>query len=323
MGKIGKIKPIQREYTPEYKNTSITGSLANHGLTRLPGTFHELMPDKMPNGGFRTGLDVNADYIKRMSAEEAEQERTRIKEWLAFLNERLPHLEFDPHSEYYRNLMKYYGKSGGEDKGVQPYKMKDGLNAFDLTNPYELITFAWLRVHHSVAPSFMAWKTGKCSPSCKYFVEDEEFQAEIEFKENQKINQAILLKESLNPSDQRKVARLLGLPVTINTSDYQVSNLLDNYIKDKNTRMRSGNSNINLFTKIANYNPENRNIRYYIKEALDFNIYRQKGNRIYDGEIELAATEEDLVLYLTDPKNIDELNSLQDRLLQAKSKELI
>lgn len=323
MAKIGKISPIRREFSREAKANSLAGSLSTNGLNRIPGTILKYVINKEPNGEYRTGLNPNADYIKYMSPEEAEQERTRINTWLEFLKERVPHLDLSPRGSYYSNMMAYFGKANGFEKSIQPYDMKDGENIFNLEDPYQLITYAWLRVDKRIAPSLQSFKLGKCSSSCAFFVDDEEYQSKVEYSHKAAINKAIAKMTAMSSFDQKKVSRLLGLPVTINTTDEQVYNLLDEYIKESMPKNGIRLSNINMFLKVAEYKQENLNIRYYIKQAIDFNIYRKRNERIYEGENELALTEEDLVMYLTDPKNSEELSLLQDKIKQALAKELI
>lgn len=322
MGKVGKISPIKREYAQSAKNT-IAGSLAHNGLTRIPGTTYKFVIHKEPNGAYKTGLNPDADYILKMSPEEAEQERERIGEWLKFLNERVPHLDLSPRGEYYTKMMDYFGKRDAWEKAVQPYDMKDDTNIFNLEDPFQLITYAWLRVDHRVAPSYQSWRLGKCSPKCSFFVDDEEFQSKVEYKHKTAINKAISLMSAMTAYDQRKVARLLGLPATPNTTDEQVYNLLDEYIKSSTPKNGIKLANINNFMKVAEYKQENLNIRFFIKQALDFNIYRKKGERIYEGENEIGATEEEVVLFMSNPKNSEELSLLQDKIRQANSKELV
>lgn len=323
MGKVGKITPLLKEYSPEYANGSIAGSLAKHGKTRIPGTGHTIIIHKEPSGRFRTGLDPEADYIKKMSPDEQEQEITRINGWLDYLKNAVSHLDLSPNGAYYTEMMKHYGRLNGHEKSVQPHKMKDGINIFDLSNPYELITYAWLRVHPKVASSYMAWRSGKASPSCLYYVDDEEYQAALQYKHKTSINKAISQMNELTPDDRRKVGRLLGLPITRNTKDEQVYNLLDEYIKDAVPNKAGKTSNLTIFNKVMSYKQENLNIRYYIKVAMDYNIYRKKGERIYLGDAEIAQTEDELVQFLTSPKNIEDLSLLQDRIKQAQGIEAI
>ena len=85
MGKIGKISAIKREYTSAQLQT-MQSELAKKGLTRVPGTGVFKYPYKELDGRYRTGLDPNAAYIKRIQDAEARQieiERvTKLKEKL-------------------------------------------------------------------------------------------------------------------------------------------------------------------------------------------------------------------------------------------------
>ena len=65
MGKTGKISTIKREYNSSQLQTMDSG-LAQKGMTRIPGRGVFKYPYKELDGQYRTGLDVNAAYIRRI-----------------------------------------------------------------------------------------------------------------------------------------------------------------------------------------------------------------------------------------------------------------
>ena len=65
MGKIGKISTIKREYNSSQLQTMDSG-LAAKGMSRIPGTGVFKYPYKELDGKYRTGLDPDASYIKRI-----------------------------------------------------------------------------------------------------------------------------------------------------------------------------------------------------------------------------------------------------------------
>ena len=85
MGKLGKISTIKKDYNNSGLQT-MQGGLAQKGLTRVPGTGVFKYPYKEIDGKYRTGLDPNAAYIRRISdplEREMEIERvTKLKERL-------------------------------------------------------------------------------------------------------------------------------------------------------------------------------------------------------------------------------------------------
>jgi hypothetical protein len=79
MGKIGKIATLKRDYNNSQLQT-MQGGLSAKGLTRIPGTGVFKYPYKELDGQYRTGLDVNAAYIRRIQdplERELETERVR------------------------------------------------------------------------------------------------------------------------------------------------------------------------------------------------------------------------------------------------------
>ena len=66
MGKTGKISTIKREYSSSQLQTMDSG-LSQKGMTRIPGTGVFKYPYKELDGKYRTGLDPDATYIKRIA----------------------------------------------------------------------------------------------------------------------------------------------------------------------------------------------------------------------------------------------------------------
>ena len=80
MGKLGKISTIKREYNSSQLQT-MDSNLAQQGMTRIPGTGVFKYPYKELDGQYRTGLDPNAGYIKRIQdPTEKELEIQRVTE---------------------------------------------------------------------------------------------------------------------------------------------------------------------------------------------------------------------------------------------------
>ena len=66
MTKIGKISTLKKDYSVSGMQT-MQGGLSQKGLTRIPGTGVFKYPYKEKEGKYRTGLDKDAAYIKRIS----------------------------------------------------------------------------------------------------------------------------------------------------------------------------------------------------------------------------------------------------------------
>jgi hypothetical protein len=318
MGKSGKISTIKKEYSASNTQT-MQNSLSAKGLSRVPGTAVFKYPYKELDGQYRTGLDPEAMYIRRILDDtERELEIKRVTDLRAKLEKALGDIDLGPRSQFWN-----YGKSKGLDDllHVQPAKLIDGDNFFDFNHTFQELTFSWLRVHPTIASSYQAWERGEYPADTQFYVVDDEIENTILYRKKQVINKAIASFDSMSPDKRRKVARLLGLPVTENTKEDVVYNLVDNVLKL--TEMKSGNhkgSNpVTIFNKFADMKEDLLHIKDLVKQALDNSIYRARPNgKIYEGEYEIASDEDELVKFLIDDDNQDQLLTLEQKLKMKK-----
>lgn len=318
MGKSGKISTIKKEYSVSNLQT-MQNSLATKGLSRVPGTGVFKYPYKELDGHYRTGLDPTAGYIKRILDDtERELEIVRVTELRQKLETALGDVDLGPRSKFWN-----HGLSNGVNDilHVQSQKLLDGDNFFDFSNTFQELTFAWLRVHPTIASSFQAWERGEYPADTQFYVVDDEIESAIVYKKKQVINKAIAKFDGMSPDKRKKVARLLGLPVTESTKEDIVYNLVDNILKL--TEMKSGNHKgmnpVIIFNKFADMKEDLLHIKDLVKQAIDNSIYRIKPNgKVYEGEFEIANDQEDLVKTLVDDDNQDQLITLEQKLKMKK-----
>jgi len=318
MGRVGKISTIKKEYNNSQLQT-MQGGLALKGLTRIPGTGVFKYPYKELDGQYRTGLDPNATYIRRIqdpTEREMEVERvTKLKEKLQLA---LGGIDLGPRSSFWN-----YGLSTSTEDTmhVQSVKLLDGDNIFDLSIPLQELAFSWLRVHPTIASSYQAWERGEYPAETQFFVADEEIENAVLYKKKQLINRAIVKFEDMTPEKKKKVARLLGLPVTDDSKEESVYNLVDNVLKQtefKNGKYQGLNP-VEVFNRFADMKENLLHIKDVVKQALTHSIYRIKGSgRIYEGEFEVAKDEEELVKYLADEDHQEDLITLEQKLKTKK-----
>ena len=318
MGKIGKISTIKKDYNNSQLQT-MQGGLASKGLTRIPGTGVFKYPYKELDGQYRTGLDANASYIRRIQDPlEREMEVERVTALKTKLEEALGDINLGPRSAFWN-----YGLSTSSDDyaHVQPVKLIDGDNFFDLGSTIQELTFAWLRVHPTIASSYQAWERGEFPAETQFYVADEEIENAVMFKKKQLINKAIVKFDSMTPEKKKKVARLLGLPVTDDTKEEAVYNLVDNVLKQtefKNGKY-AGLNPVEIFGRFADMKENLLHIKDLVKQAVLHSVYRTKPNgKIYEGEFEVAKDEDDLIKFLADDDNQDELIVLEQKLKTKK-----
>ena len=319
MGKIGKIATLKRDYNNSQLQT-MQGGLAAQGMTRIPGTGVFKYPYKELDGQYRTGLDVNAAYIKRIQDPlEKELEIERVKNLRIKLEDALGSIDLGPRSSFWN-----YGLSTSTDDvmHVKPVKLLDGDNYFDLTTPFQELAFSWLRVHPTIASSYQAWERGEYPADTQFYVADDEIENAVIFKKKQIINKAIVKFDSMTPEKKRKIARLLGLPVTDDTKEEVVYNLVDNVLKQtefSNGKFQGLNP-VEVFGRFADMKENLLHIKDLVKQAVVHSVYRLKPNgKVYEGEFEIAKDEEDLIRFLADEDNQDELITLEQK---VKSKKL-
>jgi hypothetical protein len=318
MGKVGKISTLKKEYTTSQLQT-MQSNLASKGMTRIPGTGVFKYPYKELDGQYRTGLDPNASYIRRIGdSTERELEVERVTALRAKLEAALGDVDLGPRSKFWN-----YGLSTSTEdySHVQPVKLLDGDNFFDLSIPFQELAFAWLRVHPTIAASYQAWERGDFPADTQFYVVDEDIESGIIFKKKQLINKAIVKFDSMTPEKKRKVARLLGLPVTEDTKEEIVYNQVDNILKQSEFKTGSfqGLNPVEVFNRFADMKENLLHIKDLVKQAINHSIYRIKPNgKIYEGEFEIAKDEEDLVKFLIDDDNQDELITLEGKLKTKK-----
>jgi hypothetical protein len=318
MGKVGKISTLKKEYTTSQLQT-MQSNLASKGMTRIPGTGVFKYPYKELDGQYRTGLDPNASYIRRIGdPTERELEVERVTKLRAKLEAALGDIDLGPRSKFWN-----YGLSTSTEdyNHVQAVKLLDGDNFFDLSIPFQELAFSWLRVHPTIASSYQAWERGDFSAETQFYVVDDEVESGIIFKKKQLINKAIVKFDSMTPEKKRKVARLLGLPVTEDTKEEIVYNQVDNILKQSEFKTGSfqGLNPVEVFNRFADMKEALLHIKDLVKQAITHSIYRVKpSGKVYEGEFEIAKDEEDLVKFLIDDDNQDELITLEGKLKTKK-----
>lgn len=318
MGKIGKISTIKREYNSSQLQT-MDSNLAQRGMSRIPGTGVFKYPYKELDGKYRTGLDPDAGYIKRIQdPTERELEIERVTALRDKLQAALGDIDLGPRAKFWN-----YGLSTGTDDQmhVKPVKLLDGDNFFDLSQPFQELSFAWLRVHPTIASSYQAWERGEFPADTQFYVVNDDIENAIVYKKKQLINKAIIKFDGMSPEKKRKVARLLGLPITEETKEEVVYNQVDSMLKESEIRSGSfkGLNPVEVFNRFADMKESLLHIKDLVKQAVTHSIYRIKpSGRVYEGELEIATDEDELVKFLADEDNQDELLTLEGKLKTKK-----
>jgi hypothetical protein len=316
MKKTGKISAIKREFNTQVK--TMQSELMNKGLTRIPGTGVFKFPYKEVTGKYRTGLDHEAAYIKRIQDSVAQEiEIKRVKDLCTKLSGLL-NQDLSPTSKFWNYTL---SSSPDDPLHVQPAKLVDGDNIFDFSDPWKELTFAWLRVHPTIASSFQAWQRGEFPADTQFFVVDEELETNVTYKKKQSINKAIVKLDDMTPTKRIKIARVMGLPVSEESKEEFVYNTLDTQLKQAEFKSGKfqGLSPVQVFDKFADMDDKILEIRDTIKQAITHSVYRIKPTgKIYEGEVEVAKDEDDLIKYLADDDHQEDLIILGQKIKGKK-----
>jgi len=286
MGKIGKISPIRKKYPAGEK--SLEATLANtYGKNRLPGTGITKMPYKQGDGSYRTGLENMPEEKERL------EKALRIK--------------LDPFSDYYNYRSEAMFK-------VTPVKLRDEDNIFNLDDPESAVTYYWLSAHPTIASSWQDWESGKFSSDTQFYVNNEDLEIEIQYKRDIEEAKAITTLGVLSVEKQRKVARLLGFPVSDDTKPEHIYPRLYEFIKQGfiKTGPYKNSHSVATFNRIAEMKDNLLHVTDLVEKAIRFNIFRiSAGGRLMKGEQEIAKDKETYIELLSSSKGQDDLILLE------------
>lgn len=313
MGKTGKISVLQKPVSNTGIKTLDTG-LRQHGYSRMPGTGMTILPYREASGKYRTGLDPEAAYLQRLPEEERTLEIDRITKLRKELELALD-VDLNPRS-------KFWNFAGNNEVKVQPQKLIDGDNYFDLEDPMQRITYEWLRVHPRLASSYQAWERGDVPADTQFFVADEEIENAQLFKKKAAINKAIVRLEDMSPEKRKRIARLLGLPITDSSLDSVVYNHIDTLLKQVEFKdgEYKGLSTVEMFIRFSEMKEDLVNIKDLVNQAIAHSIYRVKDSgRVFEGELEVADSKESLVSRLYDEDGQEERLALEKKLSSKKT----
>lgn len=328
MATAGKVAPINKEYSNTFN--TIDQQFSKHNMIRAFGTSITLLPHKEASGKYRTGLDVKAPYLNNMSIEDREAEIKRITADKARLEEALglPNSGIlDPTSPFYNFAAssEVLKKRFGTDIKVSPIKLGNSEVFFNFSEDDAMkeITWNWVRQNPRIAPSLDAYRRGEVPADTQYYIVDDEAETKDTYNRKREVNTAIVKFESLTPSKKKQVARLMGLPVTEDTKEETVYNLIDSTLKE--TEFKAGKNKgmapVRLFNELLKETDERIKVKDLIEQALTHNIYRiSAGGKIVEGEMTIAASQEDLVEQLLDVKSQMDLIGLEKKLSNKKIK---
>jgi len=292
------IRPYKRE--PSNMRT-LEGSLYQNGYAFIPGTTRKFYPRVDSRGVIRTGLDENSPKIRAIfdpKVKEAEVQRIKqLKDYYeSILDESL-----EPNSTFYGEM---------KENGVT---LEDGENIFNMENPREAVNFYWIMETDMVANSLDDIESGKVDTSIvKFYVYNGEVETKVTFERKKKINSAIASLDKMSAVKRKKIQKLIGLGLPMDSTEEEVYNAVDEFLRTPASAM--DRDPIEQFAKITAYSDDLLDVKALVKDLVDKNIVRIKGSIVYEGEHVWAKSIEEFELFLTDPKNTQEYDSFKDKL---------
>lgn len=316
MARVGKISVIPKDYNGAFP--TMEKSLREKGYSRMPGTVRMLFPYKELNGKYRTGLDENAAPITKISdLKDRDFEQKRIIETREKL-EKVTGVSLSSTSDYYN----YTSRGQHHVEGV---KLQDGDNLFNLDDPWQEITFHWIKSHPVIAPSLQAWERGEVPSDTQFYVNDDDIENEIKYRKKKTSNDAIIKFDSWSLEKRRKIAKLLDLPVSDDTKEEIVYNLVDTFLKSDQVPNGShkGRDPIKVFTSYANLKDDVLYVKEKLEDTFRHQIYKErKGGRIFEGELEVFKNKDEMTDFYLDDKNQEDLLELEKKLRMKKFAEV-
>jgi hypothetical protein len=300
--KIAKGVRVIRPYKKEPANMrTLEGSLYQNGYTFIPGTVRKFYPRVDSRGVIRTGLDENSPKFRGiLNSEVREQEVQRVLQLREYYESILDE-SLLPNSTFYDEI-----KENG-------YTLEDGENIFNMENPREAINFYWLMETDMVAASLDDIESGKADTSLvKFYVYNGEVETKTTFERKKRINSAIADLDRMSATKRRKVQKLLGLGLPIDSTEEEIYNAVDEFLRTPASAM--DRDPIEQFLKITSYSDDLLDVKALVKDLVDKNIVRIKGSIVYEGEHVWSKSIEEFELFLADPKNTEEYNSFKDKL---------
>jgi len=301
------VLPIKKQYT---RSDYFEASLASHGLTRVPGTGYGLCPSMDVSGKYLTGLDENArslNILKQLDETEYKKEVKRIQIERKELED-LTGLDLSPKSDYYKSI----SSTGG-------VKITDEGIVLNLNKPEDRITLLWLKNHVKVAPSYEQWMLGgdNITPDMEFYIADEDVASKTQFSNKKKINSLIIKIDSTTAHLRLKYAKLLGIKVNDLSSEEDVYNKLDEYIK-------GGVNNIKEIERVMSLTEALVDLKVTVKDCYTYNVIRAgNGGAVIFGNDKIANNMADLEDFLLDSNNSEVLVNLKDALKDRKKQSLI
>lgn len=113
----------------------------------------------------------------------------------------------------------------------------------------------------------------------------------------------------------------MGLPVNDDTKEEIVYNLVDSLLKEQQIKdgQHKGENAVTLFNKLASLDEKILKVKDLVEQAIKHSVYRvRSGGSLYEGELEVAKSRDELVKSLMDDDHQMDFLALEDKLKTRK-----
>lgn len=284
MSNIKVIRPYMKVLREEHRR-SLQGTLNAEGKTKVPGAREFITPKTDGFGNVLTGMDENAKKFQAMPKDMADELREHAKAKRLRLEAALG-VDLSPNSKYW--------------KEIPPYTFLDEDNVFDMSDPEQELAFSWLsEISTMISPSKEEIRSGK-RDTCLYYVYSPTEEVEKDFSKKKRVNEAKIKLGQLAETEIRRVQYLMNLNMPASATYSEIYNVIDEYLGEPKTTSKS--DPIENFNRILAYDAETLNVKYLVKQLLEFRLVKQVGDSISEGNNTIAKSVQDFEIQLKEPE---------------------
>ena len=280
-------------------------------------------------GKFLTGFDTNAFYLERIQDEKQKQKEIKsIEQKVKDFNAKYPYFKVDDvvvnklpdgtivANPFYRDML---------------LELKAEMTILNSENPEDQVKIEIIKTNakhnpdFDVAPDLVTAR--ESNRQYKFYISNADVDVEHEVIKKKEMNKAITLLDTISSEDKERfllvVKHLLPANKGLSTeSDMRLYKRADDYINGiiDGEKAKGGETFYRNFIKVCEMDRDELFNKVLIKYAIMTNVIRfNTKTKEFEYSIthqELGKTPEDILVYLTKPKNMDLLKDIKTEVLK-------
>lgn len=287
----------------KFKENPAAGNLGleKEGRSKFPGCVDVIQPEKGRDGRWKTGMDEFSREILAIRDQKVREEKQK-----AIIAERTSLEDLTGH------------KLDAKSTFWETYFVEINPNKdLDLSVASDRIAYHVILASGAVAPSIRETDDPLFNSAKYYVFRDFEDVSDRVEKKDKLATAMVELKKLLNkPERAIQMAQFLDLNVSLVTPPENVKDILYTFLENDGKL-----NSVNRFLDAVSKSPEEIGVKLTFAEALKLGVIRQRDGLYQRGNITLgkASATNEVIEFLTDPKNSGELLSIQEE-IQVKRK---